>query len=273
MFENYKLRLIRERSFVFTEIDQLKIHYKQTGEGRPVVMLHGWGTSLDLFEDLQNSLSAHFQVTSLDFPGFGQSDEPPEAWDVGRYTDFFEQFLAKLDINNPILIGHSFGGRISIKYADRHQNNVHKIILIGSAGVKPKRKADYYVKVYTYKTLKKVLSLPILNRYKDEIIAKYRGKAGSSDYQNASRVMQQTLSKVVNEDLQHHMPNIKAPTLLIWGANDTATPVQDAKMMEKLIPNAGLALIENAGHYVFLEQKRRVAVIVDTFLEEDKGAV
>ncbi|SFM43592.1 Pimeloyl-ACP methyl ester carboxylesterase [Gracilibacillus orientalis] len=258
---------------MFMEIDQIKVHYKQTGEGRPVVMLHGWGTSLDLFEDLQSNLSANFQVTSLDFPGFGRSDEPAEAWDVSQYTDFLEKFLAELEIDNPILIGHSFGGRVSIKYADRHDSNVHKIILIGSAGVKPKRKADYYVKVYTFKTLKKVLSLPILNRYKEDIIARYRGKAGSSDYQNASRVMQQTLSKVVNEDLQHHMPNIKAPTLLVWGANDASTPVQDAKIIEKLIPNAGLALIENAGHYVFLEQKRRVAVIVDTFLEEDKGAV
>ncbi|SHN35985.1 alpha/beta fold hydrolase [Gracilibacillus kekensis] len=258
---------------MYTEIDKLNIHYKQTGEGRPVVMLHGWGTKLDLFEDLQHSLSSNFQVTSIDFPGFGESDEPPESWDVRQYTDFLEKLLTKLEIKNPILIGHSFGGRVSIKYADRHQSGVHKIILIGSAGVKPKRKLDYYLKVYSYKTLKKVLNLPVLNRYKEDIIQKYRGKAGSSDYQSASRVMQQTLSKVVNEDLQHHMPNIKAPTLLIWGANDTSTPVEDAKIMEKLIPNAGLALIENAGHYVFLEQKRRVAVIVDTFLEDDKGAV
>ncbi|GAE94876.1 alpha/beta hydrolase fold [Gracilibacillus boraciitolerans JCM 21714] len=260
---------------MFIEIDQLKINYQQTGEGRPVVLLHGWGTSLDLFEDLQNALASNFQVTSLDFPGFGQSDEPPESWDVGQYTDFLEKFFNKLNINNPILLGHSFGGRVSIKYADRHQEGVHKIILIGSAGVKPKRKMDYYLKVYTYKAMKKVLSLPILNRYKDDIIGQYRGRAGSADYQNASRVMQQTLSKVVNEDLQHHMPNIKAPTLLIWGGeNDTSTPpVHDAKVMEDLIPNAGLALIQNAGHYVFLEQKRRVAIIIDTFLEEDKGAV
>ncbi|UOQ47059.1 alpha/beta hydrolase [Gracilibacillus caseinilyticus] len=258
---------------MFIEVGQLNIHYKQTGEGRPIVMLHGWGTSLDLFDDLQQKLSNHFQVTSLDFPGFGASDDPSESWNVDQYTDFLEKFLQKLQITNPILIGHSFGGRVSIKYADRHQQGVHKIILIGSAGIKPKRKVDYYVKVYSYKTLKKVLSLPGINRYKDDIIAKYRGKAGSADYQNASRVMQQTLSKVVNEDLQHHMPNIKAPTLLIWGANDTATPVSDAKVMEQLIPNAGLAVIENATHYVFLEHKQRVAIIIDTFLEEDKGAV
>lgn len=256
---------------MFIEINHLNIHYKQTGNGHPVILLHGWGTSLDLFEDLQQALSANFQVISVDFPGFGQSDEPPESWNVDQYTDFLEEFLNKLQIKKPILLGHSFGGRVSIKYADRHQD-VHKIILIGSAGIKPKRKLDYYVKVYSFKALKNLLNLPILNKYKETILTKYRGKTGSSDYQKASRVMQQTLSKVVNEDLRHHMPNIKAPVLLIWGVNDTATPIEDARIMEKLIPNAGLAAIENAGHYVFLEQKRRVAVIIDTFLEEDKGA-
>ncbi|ENH97887.1 alpha/beta hydrolase fold protein [Gracilibacillus halophilus YIM-C55.5] len=255
---------------MFTEIDQLHIHYQQEGEGQPVVLLHGWGTSLDLFADLQHSLAQDFQVTSIDFPGFGQSDEPPESWDVSQYTDFLEKLLLQLQIEQPILVGHSFGGRVSIKYASRH-SDVEKIILIGSAGIKPKRSLKYYVKVYTFKAIKQCLRLPVLNKYKEDILSKYRGKAGSSDYQNASRVMQQTLSKVVNEDLTHHMPHIQAPTLLIWGANDTATPVDDARKMEELIPDAGLALIEGAGHYVFLEQKRRVATIIDTFLEEDKG--
>ncbi|WP_163539312.1 alpha/beta hydrolase [Gracilibacillus sp. YIM 98692] len=255
---------------MFIELNDLHIHYQVEGKGRSVILLHGWGTSLDLFEDLQKSLSKHFQVYALDFPGFGQSDEPKEAWDVEKYTVMLENFIDKLSIHEPILIGHSFGGRVSIKYAARHQH-VHKIILIGSAGVKPKRKLEYYVKVYTFKTLKHILSLPLLRAYKEDMLNKYRGKAGSSDYQSASRVMQQTLSKVVNEDLQHHMPDIQAPTLLLWGRNDTATPVGDAKIMEKLIPNAGLAVLENAGHYVFLEKKGQVAMIVDKFLEEDKG--
>lgn len=255
---------------MFIDIDGLKIHYHQAGKGKPIVLLHGWGTSLDLFEAMENYLLPNFQVISLDFPGFGKSDEPDEPWDVERYVQFLETFLEKIEIDNPILVGHSFGGRVSIKFASRH--SVHKIILIGSAGVKPKRSLNYYVKVYSYKALKNVLKLPILNKYKDQIMEAYRGKAGSSDYQKASRVMQQTLSKVVNEDLQHHMPHIKAPTLLIWGKNDTATPLADGKRMEQLIPGAGLVALDNAGHYVFLELQNRVHRIMDSFLEEDKGA-
>ncbi|WP_222599170.1 alpha/beta fold hydrolase [Aquibacillus kalidii] len=254
---------------VFVDINNLRTHYEVSGEGREIVLLHGWGTSLDLFKDLHAALDPHFKVFSLDFPGFGESEEPQEAWDVQAYTKFLDDFLKEMNIKNPILVGHSFGGRVAIKYSDGH--DVHKNILIGSAGVKPKRKLDYYIKVYTYKALKKIFSLPILNKYKDEMIAKYKGKSGSEDYNNVSGVMQQTFVKVVNEDLQHHMPNIKAPTLLIWGANDTATPVEDGRLMEKLIPNAGLAVLDNAGHYVFLEKKQHVAVIVNNFLEEDKG--
>ena len=261
---------LKESLYVNMELDGLNIHYHQAGQGHPLVLLHGWGTSRELFESMENYFTPHFKVTSLDFPGFGKSDEPTEPWDVERYVQFLERFLDKLEIDNPILVGHSFGGRVSIKFASRHQ--VRKIVLIGSAGIKPKRGLEYYVKVYSYKTLKKILQLPILNKYKDQIMESYRGKAGSSDYQKASRVMQQTLSKVVNEDLQHHMPHIKAPTLLIWGKNDTATPLEDGKKMEQLIPDAGLVALDHAGHYVFLEQQNRVHLIMDSFLEEDKGA-
>ncbi|WLD93915.1 alpha/beta fold hydrolase [Alkalihalobacillus sp. AL-G] len=250
------------------DLGGINVNYRVSGEGRSILLLHGWGTSLQSFESVHNFLEKNFKVYSIDFPGFGESPEPPEPWDVKNYTDMLGQFITELNIENPILMGHSFGGRISIRYATDHP--VHKIILVDSAGVKPKRKMDYYVKVYTYKFFKNILNLPILRNYKEDILTKVKGKLGSADYKNVSGVMQQTMVKVVNEDLQKFMPEIKAPTLLIWGENDTATPVEDAKIMERAIPNAGLVVLKNVGHYSYLEKLNEFLVIIDNFLEKDK---
>jgi len=254
---------------VFVDIQNINVHYEVSGEGQDVVLLHGWGTSMETFETVHNMLDDNFRVFSIDFPGFGESQEPPEAWSVDDYAQFLAGFIEKLGIEKPILIGHSFGCRVITRYAYDH--DVHKIIFTGGAGIKPKRKLDYYIKVYTYKFVKKLLDLPIINRYKEDILTKWKGKVGSSDYKQASAVMQQTLSKVVNEDLREYMPHIDVPTLLVWGENDTATPLEDGKLMEELFPDAGLVTFEKAGHYAFLEQNKRFLVIVDNFLEQDKG--
>jgi pimeloyl-ACP methyl ester carboxylesterase len=250
------------------DIGGLNVNYRVSGEGRSILLLHGWGASLKTFEPVHNFLEKHFKVYSIDLPGFGESDEPRESWDIEDYSRMLGQFIDKLDIKDPILAGHSNGGRISIRYAADHP--VHKIILIDSAGIKPKRKLDYYVKVYTYKLFKNLLNLPILKNYKEEILTKVKGRLGSTDYKNVSGVMQQTMVKLVNVDLQEYMPSIKAPTLLIWGENDTATPVEDGKVMEKLIPNAGLVVLKNAGHFSYLEKLNEFLVIIDNFLDKDK---
>lgn len=169
-------------------------------------------------------------------------------------------------IVNPILLGHSFGGRVGILFASR--NSVDKLILVDAAGVKPKRSLNYYLKVYSYKCMKRIIYL---------IYGKERGNAklskrvaGSADYRNASMRMRSILSKVVNEDLKSVMPKIKASTLLVWGENDTATPVGDAKIMERLISDAGLVVFPGAGHYSFLDNPRGFAAVIKSFLSIDK---
>ncbi|PYZ96755.1 alpha/beta hydrolase [Alteribacter lacisalsi] len=247
------------------------LHYTVSGEGAPVILLHGWGVDSKSFTPVHKFLERNFKVYAVDFPGFGQSDEPPEQWGVEDYTEVLAQFIDELEIENPILVGHSFGGRVSIVYASKYKK-AKKLILAGSAGIKPKRKLNYYAKVYFYKACKNVLRLPGLNKYREDILAKIKGRTGSADYRQASGVMQQTMVKVVNEDLQHLMPDVKVPVLLIYGENDTATPVADGRRMEELMPDAGLVVLKNAGHYVFLDQMNQFNVIVDKFLEKDKGA-
>lgn len=245
-------------------IQGIPVHYKVIGEGPHLLLLHGWGCDLEIFKPIQDHLSKRFTTYSIDFPGFGKTPDPPQPWSTEEYAALTEEFIQQLNIKTPILLGHSFGGRVSIRLSAKHP--IRKMILTGGAGLKPKRKLDYYVKVYSYKTVKNILKLPGLRNYSEQILEKYRKKAGSSDYKNASGIMRQTLVKVVNEDLRNLLPHIKASTLLIWGENDTATPLSNAQIMEKEIPDAGLAVLKNAGHYGFLEKMSEFLIIVDHFV-------
>lgn len=259
--------VVRRLKGMEIQVNGVKVNYIVDGQGQDVILLHGWGQNIEAFKMVHDHLANRFRVFTIDFPGFGQSDMPPTPWMVEDYVQTVEMFVRELDIQNPILIGHSFGGRVSIVYASR--NPVRKMILVDSAGIKPKRSLNYYLKVYTFKTAKKLLKLPIINRREQELLQKLRGKFGSSDYKSISGVLQQTMVKVVNEDLQRFMPSISTATLLIWGENDTATPVSDAKIMEKSIPDAGLVILKNCGHFSYLEKFHEFKVIVDHFLKKD----
>lgn len=255
----------------FIQVGEQRVHYEQRGEGYPLVLLHGWGCDLHIFDRLVPDLEQYFSVLRLDFPGFGQSPEPSRVWGTEDYADFMVELMAALNIEHPILIGHSFGGRVIIRMAERIRPR--KIILTGGAGIKPVRPLSYYVKIYTYKTLKWLAGLPLLKTMLADTMEGYRRKAGSSDYQQASELMRGVLVKAVNEDLSPLLSGIKAPTLLIWGEKDTATPLRDGQLMETLIPDAGLVVLHGGTHYAFLEQAPRFLTIVNHFLEEDKHKV
>ena len=246
-------------------IDGVNIHYTLNGEGPDIVLMHGWGCNLSTLASIERvALESGYRVMNIDFPGFGKSQEPPAVCGVEEYTSMLEKLLKTEGITEPTLLGHSFGGRVGILYSSR--NKVSKLILVDAAGVKPRRSLSYYIKVYSFKLSKKIARLLYGKEGAKKRIDAMRAKAGSSDYASASPMMRAILSKVVNEDLKSVMPSIKAPTLLIWGENDTATPLSDAKTMERLIPDAGLVSFPMCGHYSFLDNPRQFAAVLKSFL-------
>lgn len=249
------------------DIHNVRVRYDVDGSGpRAVIVLHGWGCKASTVKVLADACAdATTTVYSLDLPGFGASTEPEQVWGIEDYTAMLEDFTKALGIKRPVLVGHSFGGRMSIVYASR--NDTDRIILVDAAGVKPRRTARYYIKVYSFKLAKRMAPLLMGRRRAQEYIDRMRGKAGSSDYASASPKMRAIMSRVVNEDLCHLMPAIKCPALLIWGEKDTATPLSDARKMEKLIPDAGVVVYPGAGHYSFLERPAQTAAVIASFLD------
>ena len=253
---------------MIAEIDGLQIHYLDEGSGSPVLLLHGWGCNCGHWAPLTEALKESHRVIVPDIPGFGESSEPPEVWGIEEYATFFEKFMKAIGVEYPAIAGHSNGGRIGIVLAER--GCCSKLILVDSAGIKPKRSAQYYLKVYSYKAMKKALSLPGLRKKKDDILEKQRKKAGSADYQAASPKMRAVLSRVVNEDLRPQLGKIKNPTLLVWGSEDTATPLSDGQTMEAILKkngsDAALIVFEGRGHYAFLEERNRFIAVCKAFL-------
>lgn len=236
-------------------VKSIYINYIQYGEGKDIVLLHGWGQNIEMMKPLGEKLSKKFRITILDLPGFGESSEPTTSLTIYDYNDILEEFLEKLKIKNPILIGHSFGGRISIVYASK--NKVEKLVLFGSPCIVREKKPS--VKVKFLKFMKKV---PLINKL--EGFAKKH--IGSRDYKSASDMMRKILVNTVNADLSANCKKIKCPTLLIWGENDTEVSVEEAQEIEKMIDDAGLIVLPNSTHYAYLENLNHVTNILKKFL-------
>ena len=237
------------------KIKQIDINYTQYGNGKDVILLHGWGQNIEMMKPLGDILKDRFRITILDFPGFGKSSEPKEAWNIEMYSEFLEEFIKKVGIKKPIVIGHSFGGRVAIRYSSR--NSIEKLILFGSPCIRIQENLPLYVKV-----LKALKKMPGLNQF-GEYMKKY---IGSRDYKMASGVMRETLVNVVNEDLSKYAREIEEPTLLIWGENDTEAPLSDAKELEKIMIDAGLIVLPGT-HYAYLENLPQIANILNNFLK------
>ena len=234
-------------------VNGLNINYIQYGSGHDIILLHGWGQNIEMMKPIGDNFSDRFRITILDLPGFGESDEPKETWNMDKYSAFLENFIDQLEIKKPIVIGHSFGGRLAIRYSAR--NPIEKLVLFGAPCIRIQEELPIGVKV-----LKSIKKLPFMNDF-GEYMKQY---IGSRDYKAASPIMRQTLVEVVNEDLSKYAREIEEPTLLIWGVNDTEAPIREAKELEKIMIDA--ALIELPGtHYAYLENLARVVSILDNF--------
>lgn len=248
------------------KIHGLNINYIVEGQGEPIIVLHGWGANINTILSIVNILKDRYRVYALDLPGFGESQEPNEVIGSFEYAEIVKKFMEVKGIKRAHLIGHSFGGKISIILGSKYPELVNKIVLIDSAGLIPKRGPKYYIRVYSFKALRFIYTKLFFWIKGEERMEKFYKKFGSDDYQDASGIMRKILVKVVNENLRPILKDIKAPTLLIWGDEDDATPLYMGKIMEKEIPDSGLVVLEGTGHYSYLDDYYKFRAVINAFL-------
>ncbi|MBQ6714197.1 MAG: alpha/beta hydrolase [Clostridia bacterium] len=247
-------------------IDGLNIEYTEKGNGIPVLLLHGWGSSFDVYKGVMSALEDRCRLVALNFPGCGNSDTMENPWKLEDYCDLVLKFIKAVGLDNPILIGHSHGGRVILKLAGDKLLSPPKIVLLDSAGLIPKKSFKQKMRAKSFKAIKKVLTLPLIKNKSEGLLNKARAHYGSADYNSAPPVLRNTMVSLVNTDLRNIIHNITCPTLLIWGENDTATPLADAKILEKLISDAGLCVIKGTGHYSFCEKPYEAHAILRSFI-------
>ena len=254
------------------EIMGVRSAYQIWGEnGSPVLLLHGWGCRGQMMAGVALALAEEHRVMAVDFPGFGESGRPPEPWGVPEYAAWLRELMKETGFTGAAAIGHSFGCRVAAWAQSEWPETFAKMVMTGAAGLRAepdenakKRAEAYRKKRRIAENIKKIGFLKGIGEKAEEAL---RQRYGSADYNALDPEMRKTFVKVVNLDLRDRYPKIGVPTLLIWGENDTETPLWMGQEMEKLIPDAGLVLFEGGSHFAYLEQAARFNLIVQNFLE------
>ncbi len=244
----------------------IKLSYTDAGSGEEVLMLHGWGSSKQVYNGFINTLKENHRCVALDFPGCGESQIMESPFTLEDYAQLVKEFIAAVGLKNPVLVGHSHGGRVVLYMAAKRILNPPKIVLLDSAGIVPEKTASQRAKTAMFKVAKSVLGLRVFGKMGEEMVEKARSRFGSADYKAAPRVLRETLVNVVNVDLRDILHNIKCPTLLIWGDRDAATPLSDAEIIKSKIPDSGLCIIKGTGHFSFCENPVQANAIIKSFL-------
>ncbi len=251
-------------------LNHLLIHHAVAGEGDSLLLLHGWGADASLVWPLAEAMiHKGYRCHALDFPGMGNSPEPPAAWTVFDYANLVIEYMDAQNLENVFLFGHSFGGRLSLILGAEHPQRIRKIALSNSAGVPPKKPLLPEIRLRTYKTIRDGLYRLGAKGLAEHLRERYNQRYGSRDFQAVSGVMRQTFVNVVNEDLLPYAARIQASALLFWGDGDEETPLWMGKKLEQTIPDAGLVIHKGAGHYAYLDKLADTARVMDFFFRQE----
>jgi pimeloyl-ACP methyl ester carboxylesterase len=244
-------------------VDELLAHYELNGNGKLIVLLHGWGDASSTFSHLQKNLADRYQILSINLPGFGGSQAPLQAWGLDEYATFVAAMLRKLDLTAYALLGHSNGGAIIIRGVAQGILKTNKIILLASAGIRGEHNARKQVIQFGVKS-GKLLSAPLPNGLKRKLRQKTYAAVGSDLL--VVEGLEETFKKVVSQDIRADAANISVPTLLIYGDQDQSTPDSHGEILHKAMHDSKLFIIAGAGHFIHQEHPEEVEQLIEEFL-------
>ena len=237
----------------------MKINYKKYGNKEETVLfLHGWGANLNSFNFFYENLKNDYGCVSVDFPGFGKSEKLGTDFTVFDYACEIYKLIIKLNLNNVIIVSHSFGTRIAILLATVFCCDIKKLIIIDGAGIKPKFNLITRLKVLWYKFCKFLNKIKLFNISLNNF--------GSSDYKQLNKIERKTFNAVVNFNEIKYLNKINIKTLIVWGERDSETKLYMAKIFNRKIKYSSLKIIKGCGHFCFLEKPNLVLYEIKNFL-------
>jgi len=226
-------------------VNGIKTNYLVFGEGKPFIILHGWGSASDRWIKEAEIISEKgFKVIIPDLPGFGQSDRLVRPWTVNDYVKWFEEFAKNLNVENFYLLGYSFGGALAVKISVKYPQRVQKLFLAVAAVIRRKTtKKNFSAKISKF--IKLFYFLPYYSFFRKAV---YKFIIRKSDYVYTEGIMKQTYLNVVADDTSFNLPFIRVPTIIIWGDKDQSVPLSDAHFINEKVKNSKLIVIPGADH-------------------------
>ncbi len=263
----------------FMEINGMAVHYRVSGKGEPLVLLHDANSSLHTWSGWTDTLASHYQVISVDLPGFGLTGPHPQGSYSGfMYASFFEQFVRQLKLPPFHLAGNGLGAQIAWFYASEHPDRLRKLILLDAPGFEEKHtpwiqllaQTPVLNRVLWRITPKSFIELMLEDMYADD--QKVTGSLIQRHFELLLRPGNRKAFTDRAQVIENRPPvdlieNIKTPTLILWGAEDTRISPEYAYEFHRRIRGALLKIYQNAGHWPQEENAGQSASDVHAFLE------
>ena len=252
---------------MFFNTNEISIYYEKYGnKDKTILILPGWGNTRTTFYNIINYFKNDYSIYIIDYPGFGNSPYPNKTLTIYDYANIIRDFMEEKNINNPIIIAHSFGGRITTLLTGYYKEQIDKLILIDIATIKPKKTIYRFFKEKTYKLLKKLIKLLPKNK-QQKTYNKLLKTFASTDYKNIPISMQNTFKNIVNTDLKSYLKYIESEALIIWGKEDKDTPLKDGIKINKQIKNSALIIYPNSKHFSYLDEPYLTNKIIEAFIK------
>ncbi|MFA5432007.1 MAG: alpha/beta hydrolase [Candidatus Paceibacterota bacterium] len=250
------------------DINGIELYYKTAGEGKLLLILHGWGaSSVSWVRLIEEMAGKGFKLVIPDLPGFGKTEAPKDIWGIEEYADFILAFVKELNLYNLNLLGHSFGGGIALKVIAKKSIEPLKLILCDAAIVREERlNIRQKVSKFLARIGSKIISKDSqFYMFFEKIAYKI---AGAHDYYRANPLMKEVFKKVISEDLTYLLPRVDIPCLIIWGEDDQITPLEDGILFQKEIKDAELKIVKGAKHNPYKTNPVEVSESIINFLNK-----
>lgn len=235
----------------------MKYSCEERGDGPPLLFLHGYGCSKEIFTSAMHSAEGYRHVIGVDLPGFGGT-QMCRPYTLSDYVSFTADVINEKCGGRVDIVAHSFGGRIALKLAADYPESVGKMLLTGCAGIRPRRSAGYLVKTGIYGAAR---------RLSPRLSIKIAKRIASPDYRLATPLMRESFKLVISEHLDGILPQVRAQTLLVFGRNDTETPLYMAEKLHKGIKDSGLVIFDGCGHFCFLDSPVLFNAVMEEFFK------
>jgi pimeloyl-ACP methyl ester carboxylesterase len=240
----------------------IETNYKIGGKGENFLILHGWNGSSDSWRKIIEILEIKYKVICPDFPGFGKTETPKISWSLSDFVEWLKEFTEKLDLKEFFLLGHSFGGRVAIKFSISYPEKVKKLILVSPGGIKQKWGLKEKIAFQLAKVGNAIFSKKPFFRFKDGARNLFYRVMRIKDYSRARGIMKETMKKIVEEDLLPELSKIQNKTLIIWGEKDKIIPLKYAFIFKEKIKNSKLEILPKIFHSPHLEDPEKLAEVL-----------